>query len=76
MNIHNSVNQKILGDLVGREVKECQSSLVDMLLSNNIEDFEYDNINNYYQLVCPECGEKMLDLSTDNPKDEKRFYAP
>ena len=64
-------NQNIKGKFVEREVKCCFSYEMESILRaamNNPADNEYplpsyDDIENLYQYVCPECGESYKEES-------------
>jgi len=43
------------GNFVAREVYCCQSMLVEGMLEQGV--FNYEDIENFYQKLCPECGE-------------------
>ena len=45
------------GNFVAREVYCCQSVLVDSMLEQGV--FNYEDIENYFLNVCPECNEQI-----------------
>lgn len=61
INYDSVVNQKIKSDFVAREVKACFSYEMDAILKASdglhVHDLPiYEDIENLYQYVCPECG--------------------
>lgn len=69
-NGNNSVNQNIKGDFINREVYACLTREVEFILSTESREspFSYDDIENYYISVCPDCGSEIEE--TENDEDE------
>jgi hypothetical protein len=77
MNYKTKVNQRILGDFVGREVILLASVLVDDLMSKGLLSVE--DIENAYYYPCPLCGGEMehhQDLDMLSCTSCKLFDAP
>lgn len=55
--------QQDLTDFVSREVLSCQTYLVNHLLEKEI--FNYDEIVNFYEYKCKECGGTLTQLDTN-----------
>ena len=64
--LNSSVNQRIKGKFVEREVKQCQTSLVERTLNSSDEIFTWDDVGNYYMEVCRNCGEIAEYCECDN----------
>lgn len=76
MDTNSSKNQDIKAKLVEREVRQCISSLSDKLW--NDENMEgWDEWENLYQYVCPECGTgfENLDIFTED-SDGEAYLCP
>jgi DNA-directed RNA polymerase subunit RPC12/RpoP len=69
-------NQNIKSKLVQREVYCNVNSMAEYILSKSWEDsdapFSYDDIENYYQPVCPRCGysSNFEKIETEIPDDD------
>jgi len=54
-----SKNQRIKQKFVGNEVHTCISGIAEYILSKSFEDndapFSYDDVENFYEPVCPSC---------------------
>ncbi len=59
--------QGLLSDFVSRFVFTCQSSLIDDLLKRDI--FNYEDVENFYEYRCPECGGNMAEVSEADTDD-------
>jgi len=57
-NSNSSINQKIKDKFVSREVLTCFSSEMQEVLKHDI--VSYEDIENCYEDVCPECGHDEL----------------
>lgn len=68
-NYDSITNQRIKEELVRREVMCCATDIVEYILkaSSEVEDapFTYDDIENTYKKVCPECGEELEEITED-----------
>ena len=68
--MHSSTNQRILSKFVDREVLMCGTDIVEYSLKNcyNTEDapFTYDDIENNYRKVCPECGCELEEIEEED----------
>lgn len=73
MNYHSSENQRILGKLAEREIIMNASKLINDLLK--IGKIDYDDIENYYIFVCPECGEQETDPEKQFEKIEDQYHC-
>lgn len=75
--------QEQLDKFVQQNVDRCQSSLVEAILSqvNEIHEqvlFTHEDIENYYEYKCPECGAGQSEPFDSEPidKDDESFTAP
>lgn len=73
---HSAENQRILSKLVEREVICCMSYEMDKLLSVNTELNDEDlpsweEVENIYNYVCPECGDVVSDLDEVAEEDSE-----
>lgn len=66
---HSTTNQEILRRLVDREVLMCGTDIVEYSLRNCYETedapFTYDDIENCYRNVCPECDGELEEIDED-----------
>ncbi len=83
MKDYNSVeNQRIKGEFVRQEVETCFSYEMDAILKASEEQKTdlptYEDIENLYQYVCPECGHGEIDLNkfTNYYKSTEQFKCP
>lgn len=76
---HSPTNQKILRELVEREVIMCVTDIVEYSLRycDQTEDapFTYDDIENQYKKVCPECGEVLEEIDEDDVEVEHKWIC-
>ncbi len=61
--------QEELEQFVRINIGWCQSSLVEELLKSDF--FNYDEVENFYEYICPECGRGQTDMFDSMPIDEK-----
>lgn len=66
---NSTTNQDIKGRFVGREVYCCQTHEMNYILAKSWEDkdapYSWDDIENNYNWVCPECGDSMDEYEHD-----------
>lgn len=78
-NIHSSENQRILGKLVDREVLMCGTDIVEYSLRNfyDTQDapFTYDDIENYYKKVCPDCNGALEEIDKDEIEVQHKWVC-
>lgn len=76
---HSSANQRILGELVNREIIMCGTDIVEYSLRNCYETeeapFTYNDIENNYRKVCPECGCELEEIDEDDIKLEHKWVC-
>lgn len=76
---HSTINQEILGKLVDREVLTCVTDIVEYSLRYCYETedvpFTYDDIENNYRKVCPECGDELEEIDDDEIKIEHKWIC-
>lgn len=70
-------NQEITRKLVEREVYACVSGMVEYILNKSYEDrespFNWDDVENYYVLKCPECGD-IGSITEEENEDGEIIY--
>lgn len=68
-NYDSITNQRIKDKLVNREVLCCATDIVEYILKASVEvedaPFTYDDIENNYRKVCPECGCELEEIEED-----------
>ena len=70
-------NQNILDKLVGREVFCCLTQEVEYILQQDDYNapFTWDDIENYYEKVCSECGDHgFISESESDDDDDETMY--
>lgn len=66
-NFNSTVNQRIKGDFVRREVLACISDMAERLFDYDGEAYaSYDEFSNFYRPVCSECGGHDFDIEEDD----------
>lgn len=79
MNYNSSKNQDIKRKFVDREVFACVTSMVEYILGKSYEDndtpFSYEDVENYYAPVCPEChGTDITESVIEEGEDDETIY--
>ena len=69
--MNNEPTQEQLDQFVRINIGWCQSSLVEELLSREI--VSYEDIKNYYEYKCPECGQGQIEPFDSEPIDPKNM---
>ena len=64
INYNSRINQDIKSKFVDREVYNCFSYEMDEILKKEI--VSYDDIDNLYECICPECREAMEEIKEEN----------
>lgn len=76
---HSTKNQEILRKLVEREVLMCGTDIVEYSLRNcyDTEDvpFTYDDIENQYRKVCPECSDELEEIDEEEIEVEHKWIC-
>lgn len=79
IDVNSSVNQEIKRKFVEREVLACFSYEMEAILqsSGGVNDAglaSYDDIENLYQYVCPNCGDSMPEIERD--QETEKAHCP
>ena len=76
---HSTTNQEILRKLVDREVIMCGTDIVEYSLRNCYETedapFAYDDIENNYRKVCPECNDELEEIEESEIEVEHKWIC-
>ena len=76
---HSTTNQRILGKLVDREVIMCGTDIVEYSLRNCYETedapFTYDDIENNYRKICPECNDELEEIDESEIEVEHKWIC-